>query len=406
MRFELFIARRYLKARRKQVVISFITVISVLGVMTGVAALIIILSMYAGMSLDLQGKILGATAHITALPRGAGGLAGYTAMADEIARVPGVRAVTPAVYVQALASSGTSSTGLILKGVDPAAEAKLAAGLGVLRTGRFEDLNARRAAILGNQLARHLGVEAGMPVTLIVPRGTLTPLGLMPRIHRYRVVGTFESGLYDLDNTWAFISLDEARALAGLASDAVQALEIRVTDIYAVPAIQAEIARRLGDRAGLTNWIETNRPLFAALQLEKWGMFLAIGLIVLVAALNIVTTLILMVMEKSRDIAILRATGATERQIMRVFIWQGMIIGLIGTALGSALGVGLAWAADRYKWIRLDAAVYSIPYLPFRISAWDVLFVAAAALLISFLATLYPSRQAARLNPVEAIRYE
>ncbi len=205
-----------------------------------------------------------------------------------------------------------------------------------------------------------------MPVTLIVPKGTLTPMGLMPRIHRYRVAGTFESGLYDLDNTWAFISLDEARALAGLSSDAVQALEIRVTDIYEVPAIQAQIAHRLGDRAGLTNWIETNRPLFAALQLEKWGMFLAIGLIVLVAALNIVTTLILMVMEKSRDIAILRAMGATERQILRVFIWQGMIIGLIGTALGSALGVGLAWAADHYKWIRLDAAVYSIPYLPFE----------------------------------------
>jgi lipoprotein-releasing system permease protein len=406
MRFELFIARRYLKARRKQVVISFITVISVLGVMTGVAALIIILSMYAGMSLDLQGKILGATAHITVLPRGAGGLAGYRELGAAVAAVPGVRAVTPAVYVQALASSGTASAGLVLKGVDPAAEARLAGSLGVLRTGRFEALAGRRTVILGAELAKSLDAAAGAPITLIVPKGTLTPLGLMPRIHRYRVVGTFESGLFDLDNTWAFISLDEARALAGLPADTVQALEVRVHDIYAVPAIQAEIGRRLGERAGLTNWIETNRPLFAALQLEKWGMFLAIGLIVLVASLNIVTTLILMVMEKSRDIAILRAMGATERQIMRVFVWQGMIIGCIGTLLGAALGVGLAWAGDHYKWIRLDAAVYSIPYLPFRISSWDVLLVAGAALLISFLATLYPSRQAARLNPVEAIRYE
>lgn len=406
MRFETFIARRYLRARRKQVVISFITFISVLGVTMGVAALIIILSLYAGMSQDLQKKILGATAHLTLTPKDAPSFTGYEAMMDQAARVDGVVHVSPAVYVQALVSAGGGASGAVLKGVDPDRERGVIEQFNILKKGSFAGLESGRTVVLGREMARRLGVTVGNTVTVIVPRGTLSPLGLVPRIHRYAVVGIFETGLYDLDNTWGYVSLAEGRRLAGLPPGTAEALELRVRDIYKVEEVQRAVLAALGPGVNATNWIEMNKPLFSALQLEKWGMFLAIGLIVLVASLNIVTTLILMVMEKNRDIAILRAMGASAGQVMRIFICQGLLIGAVGTLLGGVLGVGLSWACDRYRWISLDPQVYSIAYLPFQIRPLDVALVAAAALAISFLATLHPSRQAARIDPVEAIRYE
>jgi lipoprotein-releasing system permease protein len=406
MRFETFIARRYLRARRKQVMISFITFISVVGIMMGVAALIVILSLYAGMSQDLQQKILGATAHLTLTPRNSPEFRHYRDTMDRLSKVKGVVHVSPAIYVQALVSSGSTAAGAVLKGVDPVREKQVIDRFTILKKGSFSALTEGRCVVLGREMARRLGVGVGNHVTVIVPRGTLSPIGLVPRIHRYRVVGIFETGLYDLDNTWGYVSMAEGRRLAGVPDDAVEALELRVRDIYDVERVQREVMDILGPDVNATNWIEMNKPLFSALQLEKWGMFLAIGLIVLVASLNIVTTLVLMVMEKSRDIAILRAMGASARQVMRIFVWQGLLIGSVGTLLGVALGVGLSWACDRYRWIHLDPQVYSIAYLPFQIRPLDVLLVAAAALTISFLATLHPSRQAARIDPVEAIRYE
>ncbi len=406
MKFEFFVALRYLRARRKQVVISFISLISVLGIMTGVAALIIVLSLYSGMTQDIQNKILGATAHVTVMSRDSSGIADYQAVARRLKSLPDVRQVSPAIFVQGLVSSGGFSSGIVLKGVDPKQESRIIDPYITMKWGRLAALTGGRNIVLGEQIARHLRVVPGSTVTVIVPQGTLTPMGLVPRIHRFRVVGVFETGLFDLDNNWAFLSLDQARRLAGLPPGTVQSLELRIRDIYNVTAVQDEISGMFGQVVATQNWIETNRPLFSALKLEKWGMFLAIGLIVMVAALNIITTLIMMVMEKSRDIAILRAMGATVRQIRRIFVWQGLVIGLVGTLLGAGLGVGLSLASDRYHWFHLDAQVYMIPYLPFRVSPWDVLMVSASALLISFLATLYPSRQAARIDPVEAIRYE
>jgi len=406
MNFERFVARRYLRARRKQMMISFITLISILGVMTGVAALIIILSLYAGMSQDLQQRILGATSHMTVISTQAGGLRTYPQLAERLRRLPEVTHVAPAIYVQALVTAGGASTGIVLKGIDPSAEQRALAGVVARKAGRLADLETGRAIFLGAELARRLGARPGAAVTVVVPKGTLTPLGIVPRVHRFRVAGMFETGLFDVDNGWAFVSLAEGQRLAGLPEGSVQALELRVRDIYGVEALQARLAGELGSEVSVTNWIDQNRPLFAALKLEKWGMFLAIGLIVLVAALNIVTTLVMMVMEKNRDIAILRAMGAGRRQIMGIFIWQGLFIGLVGTLLGDLLGIGLSLACDHYQWIRLDAQVYSLPYLSFRVGWLDVLTVSAVALLVSFLATLYPSRQGARIDPVEAIRYE
>lgn len=406
MKFEFFVAVRYLRARRKQVIVSFVTLVSVLGVMTGVAALIVILAMYAGMTQDLQRKILGVTAHISLRARDERGIPDYRTLIRRVAAMDGVLQVSPAIYVQAFATTGTGSSGVVLKGIDPAAEDKAMAVFLRMRSGKLADLNDDRRVIMGRDLATRLGVVPGSAVTMIVPRGTLSPLGIVPRIHRYRVAGVFETGLFDLDSNWGLVSLDQGRWLSGIPPGAVQALELRVRDIYRVVEIQKQIRQALGDTLDSTNWIEMNRPLFSALKLEKWGMFLAIALIVLVAALNIVTTLILMVMEKNRDIAILRAMGATRGQIMKIFILQGLLIGFVGTALGNLLGVSLAIACDHYRWIHLDAQVYFIPFLPFQVRPEDVFLVSLCAMIISLLATIYPSRQAAAVDPVEAIRYE
>ena len=251
-----------------------------------------------------------------------------------------------------------------------------------------------------------LGTHPGSMITVIVPRGTLSPMGIVPRVRRFRVVGIFETGLYDLDSAWGYISLESARKLGGIPDSAVSTIEVRIKNIYDVEKVQKQIQLLAGDDGETTNWIERNKPLFSALKLEKWGMFLAIGLIVLVAALNIVTTLIMMVMEKNRDIAILRAMGATGRQIMRIFSLQGLIIGLMGTLSGDIIGVGLAWACNRYRWIHLNAEVYSFNYLPFNIRVTDVVLVSIFAMIITWVATVYPSRQAVNIDPVEVIRYE
>jgi len=408
MSFEFFVACRYLRARRKQMVISFTTVISILGIMTGVAALIIVLSLYAGLIEDIQQKILGATAHVTIQSRESGGLRDYETLMEQVVRVKGVRQVTPAIFVQALVNSGVYSSGIILKGVDPNREPDILGSYTLMTWGKFDDLSSGRSVILGAGLAKRLGIGVRKRtfVNLIVPQGVLSPLGMMPRIQRFRVVGVIKTGLYDLDNSWAYVSLSEARRMVKLPDDAVQCLEVRTTDIYNVEQIQEKISAQVGKNIATSNWIEKNRTFFSAMKLEKWSMFLAIGLIVLVAALNIISTLIMMVMEKNRDIAILRAMGATGKQIKRIFMWQGLLIGLVGAMLGSGLGVSLSWAADRYQWISMDPEVYMIPNLPFHISFWDVLLVATAAVFISFLATFYPSRQAVRVDPVEAIRYE
>lgn len=406
MIFELAVAGRYLRARRKQVMISFITVLSVAGITTGVAALIIILSVYNGMTRDLQKKILGATAHVTVLPSRGGPLLDPGKLMEALRRIPEVESARPAIYVQSLLSSGPAATGVVLKGVDPGLEIRSASSGAVIFPDLLKKLGGGRDLLLGKDLARRLGVEPSGAITVIVPRGTLSPMGIVPRLHRYVLRGVFETGLYDLDNGWGIISLEQARQLENMPAGSVQAIEVRVQEIFQVEAIQLKIHQLLGKGFSTTNWIEMNKPLFSALKLEKWGMFIAIALIVLVAALNIVTTLVLMVMEKTRDIGILRAMGASRWQIKRIFILQGMIIGLAGTLAGACTGIGLSILADRYRWISLDAQVYFIPYLPLKVNGWDVLLVCLAALAISFIATLHPSSQAVKINPVEAIRYE
>ena len=406
MRFELFIALRYLKARRKQVLISFISLISVVGIAVGCAALIVILSMYSGMSKDLERKLLGATSHVTVLPSGSRHIPDAAQTAARCLAVPGVREAAPAVYVQAMAGSGGSATGVLLKGIEPLQEKRISGSFVHMRSGGFDRLPGGRNILLGVEMSKKLGVKADDVLTLIIPKGGLSPMGSMPKIVKFHVVGIFETGLFDFDNAWAYVDIAQARLLESMPPQAADAIELRVENIYDVAALRATLKQRLGRDVDTTDWIETNKPLFSALKLEKWGMFLAIGLIVLVAALNIVTTLVMMVMEKQRDIAILRALGTTRRQIMAIFINQGLSIGVVGTTLGTVLGVAAAWICDHYKLIRLDAQVYAIPWLPFDTQVWDVAVVAASALLISFLATIIPSRQAAAIDPVEAIRHE
>ncbi|MFZ0429612.1 MAG: ABC transporter permease [Acidobacteriota bacterium] len=406
MKLELFVALRYLKARRKQAVVSVISLISILGVAAGVMALVIALALNTGFQEEFQRRILGATSHVNLLRLGGGPLDDYEAVLAKVSGIPGVIEVTPTIYGQCLLQASGRQEPAVVKGVDSDAAPDLIPRLREGDLAKFGAAEDVPSLIVGKDLAETLAISAGEYVRALGLSGELSPLGRMPRRQNFRIAAIFESGLWDYDAHWALMPLKDAQKFLGLREDEVSTLEFRIRDLYQAPEIAAKVKALAGPGYTTSTWIELNRPLFSALRLEKLAMFVAIGLIILVAALNIIGTLTLMVMEKSRDIAIITAMGGTSRILTRVFILQGLIIGIVGTVLGDVLGVVSAWYLDTYKVFRLEPQVYAIPYVPFRWTVPDLLLISAAALLISFLATLYPARAAARLDPVEALRYE
>jgi lipoprotein-releasing system permease protein len=426
MQFELFVAARYLRAKRRQAVIGVITVISIIGVSAGVASLIIALAINNGFRQDLQDRLLGSTSHINLLRVESDGIRNWQDLLARLEKQPHVVAGAPAIYEQVLISRGAHAQGAVLKGIVPQDERKVSDLLDSVRQGSADALDQRSnppqqssasedepksqtmplpPIILGKDMADQLGAPVGSLVTVTSPQGELTPFGIVPKYKRFKVAGIFSSGFYDYDSNWAFIRLSDAQRLFDL-GDVVSVLEFKVDDIYQAPEIAQKLEAEAGKGFMSTNWMEQNRALFRALRLERVVTFITIGLIVFVAALNILISLIMMVMEKTRDIAVLVSMGAKKRQIRRIFIYQGLLIGVIGTVLGLIAGYAISWMGGHYHLLSLSAEVYSIDYVPFAPRAQDGLLVALVAVGISFIATLYPSWSAASVLPAEALRYE
>ena len=404
--FELHIALRYLLAKRKQAFISVISLISTLGVVVGVMALVIALALMTGLQGELRNRILGSNAHVYVWKQG--GIVDYHAEARKLLEVPHVVGAAPAIHGLGLISAGTSSSAVQIKGIDPALEPQVTDLTAAIQSGSIAGLTSARdgtdGILLGKDLAAELGVNTGDSISILTPQGTLSPMGLLPRSRRLRVAGTFSLGLYEFDSSYGFISLDAARRL--LDKDSVDFIQLRVDDIYKAPAIARAIPERLGKEYLANDWSFMNRSLFSALTLEKMAISITIGLIVMVAALNIVASLILLVMEKNRDIAILKTMGASARSVTTIFMMQGLIIGVVGTTVGAAAGYAVSYVLDRYKLIRVPVDIYQVSHVPFTVLPVDFTLVVVAAVIVCFIATIYPSRQAARLDPAQALRYE
>jgi lipoprotein-releasing system permease protein len=412
MRFELFVALRYLKAKRRQAAISVVTAISVVGVMAGVAALVIALAINNGFRLELQSKLLGATANVNLIRTTSdNSIRNYEALTDRLSNLPHVVADSPALYEQALISNRQRSSGVIVKGVDPSRETKVCDLLRHLTEGSLKGLSEtfpdEDPVIIGSGLAKSLGVFVGDTVMITSPQGELTPFGMgtIPKYRNFRVVGVFDSGFYDFDTTWVFTNLSAAQRLFDL-RDVVSVSEFRLDDVYRADSVAKTIQKAAGPGFTTTTWMDQNHSLFTALRLERLVTILTIGLIVLVAALNIFITLAMMVMDKNRDIAVLKSMGAKKRQIWTVFTLHGILIASLGTLLGLMLGYGGAWLGETYRLIPLQADVYGLSYVPFIPRPWDGLWISVAVLAISFLAAFYPSFSAAKLDSAEILRYE
>jgi lipoprotein-releasing system permease protein len=457
MRFELFIARRYLRAKRRQAFIGIITGISIVGVAAGVASLVVALAINNGFRQDLQQRLLGSTSHISLLRVADDGIKDWPALMDRLSKQPHVVAAAPAIFEQVLISRGPRARGAVLKGMIPKYERQVgdllssvtqgsAAALDEAPSGPIDSsgreklageapaatlagaahakstaapddsspddlagVQARVAAmppiVLGKDMAESLGASVGSVVLVTSPQGELTPFGMVPKYNRFRVVGIFNSGFFDYDSSWAFVRLSDAQQLFGL-GDLISVLEFKVDDIYRADKISSDLEDAAGRGFMATNWMEQNKALFHALRLERLVTFITIGLIVFVAALNILISLIMMVMEKTKDIAVLMSMGTRRAQVRNVFIAQGMLIGVIGTAIGLALGYAISYAGGHYHVISLSPEVYSIDYVPFAPRLMDGVIVAIVAVGISFVATLYPSWSASRILPAEALRYE
>jgi lipoprotein-releasing system permease protein len=404
--FELHVAIRYLIAKRKQAFISVISLISTLGVTVGVMAVVIALAIMTGLQQELRNRIVGSSPHIYVYDRL--GIADYRAEVQLLSQLPHVVGAAPGILGRALLTTQTTEPAQV-KGIDPALEPGVTNISSAIREGSLNALtpatdNDVPGILLGKDLAALLGVGVGDSVQLTTPEGILTPNGRIPYPRRLRVAGTFSLGLYELDTSLGFVSLDTAKRL--FARDQVDLIELRVDDIWRAPEVARSIPARLGDRYTTRDWAEMNGPLFSALWLEKVAVSLAIGLIVIVAALNIVASLILLVMEKNRDIAILKTMGAGAKSVTAIFMIQGLMIGILGTAVGGAGGFAVARVLDRYELIRVPVDVYQVSHLPFTVLPLDFALVVSVAVLICFIATIYPSRQAARLDPAQALRYE
>ncbi|MEK6684552.1 MAG: lipoprotein-releasing ABC transporter permease subunit [Nitrospirota bacterium] len=419
--YEFFIALRYLKAKRRHRSVSLNTLISIGGVMLGVAALIATLAVMTGFKEDLRDKILGTNSHIVISDRTHDTMTDYRAVLDRVKKIPHVLAATPFIYNQVLLTSEGSVHGVVLRGIDPALEGTVTDIEKNLVQGSLADLTApalpadgpappedkalqpKLAIIVGKELAARLGTFLGDTIHVISPTGTPGPLGIVPKIRKFEVVGIFDSGMYEYDSTLAYISIETAQAFFNL-GDAVSGLEVKVDDIFAADRISRTIEEALGFPYGARDWMTLNKNLFSALQLEKMMMFIILVLIILVASFNIVGTLTMIVVEKSREIAILKTMGATRREVMRIFMVDGLVIGGVGTAIGIPLGYVVCYLLQTFYTLPSD--IYYISHLPVKIRSLDVALVSLLAVTISFIATLYPSWQAARLNPSEALRYE
>ena len=409
MAFEIYIALRYLLAKRRQAFISVITLISVIGVTVGVMALVIALAITTGVQTEMRDRLLAATAHVYVWRDG--GIEDYRKDVEALRQVEGVIGVGPAILsIKAMVRSRTGETTFIsVKGIDPVLERDVTEIASTMEEGSIEGLarvDGVPGIVLGKDLARLLGVKLGDTLDLMTPRSTLTPGGLImtPRSRPARVAGIFNIGMLEFDSQWGFVDLDFAQQIAGL--DQPELYQIRVTDPFIAPAVAERIVARLGPEYQPDHWQNLNRSLFSALYMEKVVISLAISLIVIVAALQIVGSLILMVMEKSRDIGILKTLGTSQRSISVIFMLQGLAIGVVGTVVGSVLSLAICWAANTYKLARIPSDVYQVSYIPFIVRPGDFALVVAGAILVSFVATIYPSRQAARLDPVQALRFE
>jgi lipoprotein-releasing system permease protein len=416
MKYEWFIGLRYLKAKRKQTFISIITFISIGGVALGVWALITVLAVMNGFEKTIQEKIIGTQAHLVLLKATQGGMENYQEALKKVEEVKGVISAAPFIYNQVMLSSESNVSGVVLKGVDPDRVGTVTELARNIKAGRLTDLKKEDALpgiVLGAELAKHLSVSLNDSVQVISPLGTMTPMGMMPKMKRFRVAGIFRSGMYEYDATMAYVSLESAQKFFGL-GDQVTGIEIKTKDIYQVKEIGQGIRRKMGFPFWTKDWMEMNRNLFSALRLEKIAMFIILVLIVLVAAFNIISTLIMVVMEKSKDIAILKSMGASSKGIMKIFIIEGLVIGVLGTAAGLVLGLGTALNLEKitgfveslFGFKIMAGDVYYIDKLPSQVNPIDVALIVTTAILISLLATLFPSWKASKLDPAEALRYE
>jgi len=407
--FELFVARRYLRAKRKQVVISVITAISVIGVAAGVMALVIALAINNGFRGTLQRNLLGATAHVSILEKEQGpGIEDWEPLAQKLGKLPHVTSATPALFEGGYLSGPVQGTGAVIKGIDVRPGTPVPELLTHLKAGSLDGLreaNDLPGIVLGSRLAANLGAVVGKQVQLVIPNGELTPLGPRPSFVRLRVSGEFETGFYDVDNNWAVMSLPAAQKAFDL-TDVVNSIELRLDDIYLAPEVAEAADKIIGPKLAATTWGEQNRQILNALTTERTVTVVTIGLIQLVAALNILITLVMMVMEKHRDIAILISMGARSSQIRKIFVLEGALIGAVGTVIGLAVGYVLCFFANHYRWLKLDPQVYSIPYVPFEPHSLDGVWIAAVAIAVSLIATLYPARSATHIVPAESLRYE
>jgi lipoprotein-releasing system permease protein len=406
--FEFFIARRYLRAKRKQVVISVITFISVLGVAAGVMALVIALAVENGFKTTLERNLLGATAHVSILEKEqAEGIENWQQLAAKLAKLPHVVSATPGLYESAYILGPVQGDGAEIKGVN--IDRDLPDALKHLKAGSLDGLKENPGdlpgIVLGSRLAQSIGAVTGKLVNILVRDQELTPFGPRPTYARARVAGIFELGFYDIDSHWAYMSLPAEQKMFGL-TDVVSSIDIMLDDIYAADAVQQAAAPLLGPKLGASTWKEQYRQILGALKMERIATAIIIGLIQFVAGLNILITLVMMVMEKHRDISILMSMGARASQIRNIFVFEGALIGAAGTIIGLIAGYTLCYFLDHYKLIPLDEQVYALPYVPFNPQAFDGLWIAAAAMAVSLLATLYPARNATRIAPVEALRYE
>ncbi|HEX5432635.1 MAG TPA: FtsX-like permease family protein [Candidatus Angelobacter sp.] len=452
MRFELFIATRYLRAKRRQAFIGVITGISIAGIVAGVASLVIALAINNGFRQDLQNRLLGSSSHVNLLRIADDGIKNWRPLMERLSKEPHVLAAAPAIYEQVLISRGPRASGAVVKGILPADERRVSDLLDTVKTGSVDALNpqsegrnqglenkgvenkdqnaagtdstARQQApipdalgdvenrvaqmppiVLGKDMADQLGATVGSVVMVVSPQGELTPFGMAPKYVRFRVAGIFDSGFYDYDTSWAFVNLGDAQRLFEL-GDQISVIEFKIDDIYKAPQVADEIAKAAGAGFMASNWMEQNKALFHALSLERLVTFITISLIVFVAALNILISLIMMVIEKTRDIAVLMSMGARRSQVRRIFIGQGLLIGIGGTALGLIVGYALSWVGAQYHFLALSPEVYSISYVPFAPRLMDGLWIAGVAIAVSLIATIYPSWSAARILPAEALRYE
>lgn len=408
MSFEWLVALRYLRSPHRPAVLRLISWLALLGVAAGVATLVIALAMNTGFRRVLRDRLLGVTAHINLKPTSTSGIRDYRQLMQKIDAVAGVRSTAPAIYNTVLLSSGADARGIVLKGVDPALETKTDEAMQRIVSGSANfapDAEGIQGVLIGKIMAADTKVKVGDYVTMTSPQGSLTPFGMIPKSKRFRIVGIFDSGFYDYDANWGIVSLGTAQELADI-GDVVSLLEIRVDRLEDVDALAERVKAAAGGGFLTTTWIDENRALFRALSLEKLVTALFIGLITFVAGLNILVVLAMTVIDKTRDIAVLMAMGARSKQIRRIFLLQGFLVGLLGSAAGLLIGYVASWCANNWKLIHLNPEVYAIPYVPFHASALDAVWIFVAAMTICLAATLMPARAASRILPVEILRFE